>query len=96
MNCTEKKSGIWYAIEADAKPNTNMIIPKRISYVDSEGRFITASDQFDRNGALWKSLVNFITYEDRAAPGRAWLYIPTGGFSRSEWSIPISIADTRR
>jgi hypothetical protein len=70
MNCTEN----WeirhlYVVEADAKPNTNMTIPKRILYVDSEGWFITASDQYDRNGALWKSLVNFVTYEDRAAPG---------------------------
>ncbi len=70
MNCTEN----WeirhlYAVEADAKPNTNMTIPKRILYVDSEGWFITASDQYDRNGVLWKSLVNFVTYEDRAAPG---------------------------
>ena len=69
MNCTEN----WeirhlYAVEADAKPNTNMTIPKRVLYVDSEGWFITASDQYDRDGALWKSLVNFVTYEDRAAP----------------------------
>jgi hypothetical protein len=58
-----------YAIEADARPYTNMSIPRRVLYIDSEGWFITASDQYDNNGALWKTLVNFVTYEDRAAPG---------------------------
>jgi hypothetical protein len=69
INCMEN----WeirhvYVVEADAKANTNMVIPRRILYVDTEGWFITASDQYDREGRLWKSLVNFITYEDRAAP----------------------------
>src|SRR5260370_31605672 len=57
-----------YVVEADARPNTNMTIPRRILYVDSEGWFITASDQYDRNDRLCKTLVNFITYDDRAAP----------------------------
>jgi hypothetical protein len=64
-----------YAVEADAKPGTNMAIPRRVLYVDSEGWFISASDQYDREGALWKSLVGFITYADRSAPGaRVALY----------------------
>lgn len=58
-----------YVVEADAKSNTNMQIPRRVLYVDSEGWFITASDQYDRDGALWKSLVNFVSYSDRAEPG---------------------------
>ena len=57
-----------YVVEADARPNTNMTIPRRILYVDSEGWFITASDQYDRHDQLWKTLVNFVTYDDRAAP----------------------------
>ncbi len=44
-------------------------IPKRVFYIDSEGWFITASDQFDRNGQLWKTLVTFNAYRDRAVPG---------------------------
>ena len=58
-----------YVVEADARANTNMSIPTRILYVDSEGWFITASDQYDRNNRLWKSLANFVTYDDRSAPG---------------------------
>jgi uncharacterized protein DUF1329 len=57
-----------YVVEADANPGTNMSIPRRVLYVDSEGWFIAASDQYDRDGALWKSLLNFVTYADRAAP----------------------------
>ena len=48
-----------YVIEATAKPRSliggSVIVPKRILYVDSEGWFITASDQFDNNGQLWKN-----------------------------------------
>jgi hypothetical protein len=57
-----------YVVEADAKPNTNMSIPTRILFVDSEAWFITASDQYDGDGRLWKTLVNFTTYDDRATP----------------------------
>jgi len=58
-----------YVIEADAKPGTNLAVARRVLYVDSEGWFISASDQYDRNGALWKTLLNFVAYSDRAAPG---------------------------
>ncbi len=62
-----------YVIEATAKPRSpiggSVIIPKRIFYIDSEGWFITASDQFDNNGQLWKTLVTFHAYDDRATPG---------------------------
>jgi len=58
-----------YVVEADANANSNMTIAKRILYVDSEGWFITASDQYDRDNRLWKTLVNFVTYGDRSAPG---------------------------
>jgi Protein of unknown function (DUF1329) len=61
-----------YVIEATAKPRSliggSVIIPKRILYVDSEGWFITASDQFDNDGQLWKTLVTFHAYRDRALP----------------------------
>jgi hypothetical protein len=61
-----------YVIEATAKPRSplggSVIIPKRILYVDSEGWFITASDQFDNNGQLWKTLATFHAYRDRALP----------------------------
>lgn len=58
-----------YVIEADAKPGTNFVIPKRIFYIDSEGWFITASDQYDRQGKLWKTIVAYNTYRDRPVPG---------------------------
>ncbi len=58
-----------YVIEATAKPRSviggSLISPKRILYVDSEGWFVTASDQFDNNGQLWKTLVTFSAYRDR-------------------------------
>ena len=57
-----------YVIEADAKPGIDATIPKRILYVDSEGWFITASDQYDRSGKLWKTLATFNTYRDRPVP----------------------------
>jgi hypothetical protein len=61
-----------HVIEATAKPRSlpggSVIIPKRILYIDSEGWFITATDQFDNNGQLWKTLVAFHAYRDRAVP----------------------------
>ncbi len=57
-----------YMVEADAKPGTDLSIPKRILFIDSEGWFITASDQFDRDGKLWKTLATFQTYRDRPVP----------------------------
>ncbi len=57
-----------YVVEADAKSTTNVLIPKRIFYIDSEGWFITASDQYDREGKLWKTLATFNTYRDRPVP----------------------------
>ena len=64
-----------YVIEATAKPRSaiggNVIIPKRILYVDSEGWFITASDQFDNNGQLWKTHRDFPCI---SRPGSAQLH----------------------
>ncbi|HLX05522.1 MAG TPA: DUF1329 domain-containing protein, partial [Candidatus Binatus sp.] len=61
-----------YVIEATAKPRgalaSNVIIPKRIFYTDSEGWFITASDQYNPQGQLWKTIATFHAYRDRAAP----------------------------
>jgi hypothetical protein len=57
-----------YVIEATAKPGHNITIPRRVLYIDSEGWFITASDQYDRDGKLWKTLVAYNTYRDRPVP----------------------------
>jgi hypothetical protein len=65
-----------YVIEANAKPQSwhqligsdGVLIRKRILYVDSEGWFITASDQYDRDGNLWKTIATFTTYRDRPVP----------------------------
>ena len=57
-----------YVIEADSKPGRDATIPKRIFYIDSEGWFITASDQYDREGKLWKTIATFNTYRDRPVP----------------------------
>ena len=57
-----------YVIEAAGKPGHDLTIPKRIFYIDSEGWFITASDQYDRQGKLWKTLATFNTYRDRPVP----------------------------
>jgi len=61
-----------YVIEADAhKPSylgDRPPIAKRILYIDSQGWFITASDQYDRQGSLWKTLAIFNTVRDREYP----------------------------
>ncbi len=58
-----------YVIEATAKPRSalggDVITPTRILYIDSEGWFITASDQFNDKGQLWKTIATFHTYRDR-------------------------------
>jgi hypothetical protein len=43
-------------------------IPKRVLYIDAEGWFITASDQYDRDGKLWKTIATFNAYRDRPVP----------------------------
>ena len=55
-------------IEATEKPGKDFSIPRRILYIDSEGWFITASDQYGRNGHLWKTIATFNTYRDRPLP----------------------------
>ncbi|HUA35346.1 MAG TPA: DUF1329 domain-containing protein [Candidatus Binataceae bacterium] len=61
-----------YIIEADAKPRSplsdQVIVPRRILYIDSEGWFITASDLFHPNGELWKTIATFHAYRDRSTP----------------------------
>lgn len=54
-----------YIVEADAKPGAGLSIPRRILYIDSEGWFITASDQYDREGKMWKTIATFDTFRDR-------------------------------
>ncbi len=61
-----------YVIEADARrPSRFGDIPpiaKRLLYIDSQGWFITASDQYDHGGNLWKTLAIFNTVRDREFP----------------------------
>ncbi len=65
-----------YVIEATVKPQSwsqrigsdGAVIPKRVLYVDSEGWFITASDQYDKEGKLWKTIATFHAYRDRPVP----------------------------
>ena len=65
-----------YVIEATAKPQSwtqkigsdGVLIPKRVLYIDSEGWFITASDQYGPDGKLWKTIATFNTYRDRPVP----------------------------
>jgi hypothetical protein len=57
-----------YVIEANVKRGLGTTIPKRILYIDSEGWFVTASDQYDREGKLWKTIATFNTYRDRPVP----------------------------
>jgi hypothetical protein len=57
-----------YIVEADAKRGHDVSIKKRIFYIDSEGWFITASDQYDRDGKLWKTIATFNTFRDRPIP----------------------------
>ncbi len=61
-----------YVIEADARrPATFADVPaiaKRILYIDSQGWFITASDQYDHYDRLWKTLAIFNTVRDREYP----------------------------
>src|SRR5260221_7321812 len=62
-----------YVIEATAKPQSwtqkigsdGVAIPKRVLYIDSEGWLITASDQYDPEGKLWKTIATFNAYRDR-------------------------------
>jgi hypothetical protein len=61
-----------YVIEATAKPGSplggGVITPTRILFIDSEGWFITASDQFNDQGQLWKTIATFHAYRDRTTP----------------------------
>jgi Protein of unknown function (DUF1329) len=57
-----------YVLEATSKGGAG-IFARRLLYIDSEGWFITTSDQYDRDGALWKTMVIFNAYRDRSMPG---------------------------
>ncbi len=62
-----------YIVEATVKPQSwtqtlgsdGLLIPKRILYIDAEGWFVTASDQYDRRENLWKTIATFNAYRDR-------------------------------
>jgi Protein of unknown function (DUF1329) len=36
-----------------------------VIYIDSEGWFLTASDEYDTAGKLWKTVATFNTFDDR-------------------------------
>ncbi len=61
-----------YVVEATVKsrpfPGGNVIVPRRILYIDSEGWFVTAADLFNPNGELWKTIATFHAYRDRSTP----------------------------
>jgi len=57
-----------YIIEANSKPGYSFSIPRRIFYIDSEGWMITASDQYGKDGKMWKTLVLYNTFRDRPVP----------------------------
>ncbi len=63
-----------YVVEATPKSTNprfggaSTLASKRIIYVDSEGWFITASDLYDRQGQLWRTIATFSTYRDRSLP----------------------------
>ena len=57
-----------YVVEATAKPRYDRSIPKRTLYIDSEAWFITASDLYDRNGNLWRTIAPYHAYRDRPVP----------------------------
>lgn len=62
-----------YVIEATPKPLNYLqrlgtdppVISKRILYIDSEAWLITASDQYNRKGELWKTIATFNACRDR-------------------------------
>ncbi len=85
-----------YVIEADAKPGRDATIPKRIFYIDSEGWFITASDQYDRDGKLWKTIATFNTYRDRPVPDARVAIYPYKRMFQLGWSMRISTPATVR
>jgi hypothetical protein len=96
MECADDASRVcpenWemrhlYVIQADAKPGQNLMIPHRVLYVDSEGWFITASDQYDPEGRLWKTLVNYIAYSDRSQPDSRVAVYPYRRF------FPVAMVD---
>lgn len=57
-----------FVVQADEKPGKDLSIIRRVLYIDSEGWFITASDQYDRKGELWKTIAAYHTYRDRPVP----------------------------
>ena len=64
-----------------------VIIPKRILYIDSEGWFIAASHQYDRERKLWKAIATFKSYHDRPVPdARVAISVQAESF-RPRWSI---------
>jgi hypothetical protein len=71
--CPENWEMRWlYVIEATAKKASVLgappAVPRRVFYVDSEGFFITASDLYDHDGQLWKTIATFNAYRDRPTP----------------------------
>jgi hypothetical protein len=72
-----------YVIEGTPKPFSRLqrigsdppVISKRVLYIDSEVWLISASDQYNRKGELWKTLAIFNACRDRpVADARVAIY----------------------
>jgi len=70
-------------VEATLKPFAHLqrigsdppVISRRVLYIDTEAWTVTASDQYDRAGELWKTIAIFSTYRDRpVADARVAIY----------------------
>jgi hypothetical protein len=60
---------VLYIVEAKPKGGRRgRDVKTRILYIDSEGWFITASDQYGPSGSPWKTLALFHGYRDRSMP----------------------------
>ena len=58
-----------YLVEAIPKHHAHgRDVARRVLYVDSESWVITAADQWDHLGAMWKTQALFHAYRDRSMP----------------------------
>jgi hypothetical protein len=94
-------------LEATARPLTwsqkigsdGTIIPKRVLYIDyieSEGWFVTASDQYNSPGQLWKTIATFNAYRDRPVPDAKVAIYPYKRMFQTPWSMRMCRTGSRR
>ena len=84
------------ALMASADWQSNVLIPKRVIYIDSEGWSLTASDEYDTDGKLWKTIATFNTYNDRPVLERELRSIPSSECFRPRSSMKTSRMDSPR